>query len=80
MTIKIYRVYLRISNGGRVIASPKPNWKPMRTSNGIYLPTIQIALDLKIDEKEFDGARILLEQNIERSQPAVNVVEHEVSE
>jgi len=74
--IKKYRIYLRLTKKGKVVASTKPKFESLKTSSyGNYFPTIQIALDLLIDEKEFDGARILLEKKIKSSQPCVDIKE-----
>ena len=70
MVVKKFRVYLRMSENGRVTASRKPNFEALETPRYIQ-PTIQIALDLFIDEKEFHATRILLEQKITNSKPCV---------
>jgi len=73
------RIYLRISNygKGKVIAGLRPNYEPL--SNGyppadrVYYPTVMVALDLDIPEKEFDVARILLQAKISETKPAVEI-------
>ena len=49
----------------------KPNYSPIKF--GEYLPTVLVALDLEIPDKEFDAARILLEAKIQGTEPAVEV-------
>lgn len=80
MTTKTYRIYLRLSEEGKVSASTKPIYESLSigSSNKKYVPTLQIALDLKIDTIEFSAARILLEQNIEKVVPAVEINEVEI--
>ena len=76
MASKIYRVYLRISKGGRVEASKRPKFQSfdkLGYKGKRYSPTIIIALDLEIDGKEFDAAKILLKQKIEASKPCVEI-------
>jgi len=80
MTKKNYRIYLRISKNGIVKASRKPKFEALCSGGGQYstikyYPTIQIALDLKIDEKEFEATRILLETEINNSIPCVKIEE-----
>jgi hypothetical protein len=80
MVIKTFRVYLRITKNGLVKASRKPIFTPLSNElkyNRKFYSTIAIALDLKIDEKEFDAAKILLEQEIKNSIPAIQIAEKE---
>lgn len=68
------RVYLRIAKcrkGFIVRANQSPNPHPIKF--GEYRPTVSIALDLDIPDKEFDAARILLEAKIKETKPAVEI-------
>ncbi len=68
------RIYLRVGKcktGLSVRVENNPNYHPIKL--GEYLPTIIIALDLDIPDKEFDAARILLEAKIKETKPAVEI-------
>ena len=68
------RIYLRVAKcktGMSVKVENNPNHQAIRIKN--YLPTILIALDLEIPDKEFDAARILLEAKIKETIPAVEI-------
>ena len=71
------RVYLRIGKskkGCKVVASNRPNFNALDTGyNSPAYPTIQIALDLDIPDKEFDKSRILLEAKIKSTEPCVEI-------
>lgn len=74
------RVYLRIgktSRGFKSVATGKPNYSPIIQSgyNGEPYPTVAIALDLKIPDEEFSATRILLDKEIEKCVPAVEIEE-----
>ena len=71
-----YRVYLRISKKGLVRASTRPNYQALPGNDySKPQPTVSIALDLDIDDKEFEATRILLEKKIANLKPAVEVKE-----
>ena len=75
------RVYLRVAKcktGLSVKVENNPNYQSIRIKE--YLPTVLIALDLNIPDKEFDKARILLEANIKESIPAVEIEQVEIEE
>ena len=74
------RIYLKIGRNGssiKVKAMLKPNYEPLFKGTKHYQPkylsTVVIALDIDIDDKEFDSARILLEARIESAEPAVEI-------
>ena len=74
------RIYLRIARtrkGIKVIATTKLNYEAITTVKGyrsvIHHPTVIVALDLDIPEKEFEAVRILLEAKICSTQPAVKI-------
>lgn len=75
------RIYLRIAKSkaaGKIMvdASIKPKFEPLKTHayrNPLYQPTVQIALDIEIPDKEFEASRILLEAKIKEATPAVEV-------
>ena len=69
------RVYLRVAknqSGLSVRLESIPNYHPIRVKRD-FLPTVLIALELDIPDKEFDVARILLEAKIEETNPAVKI-------
>lgn len=78
------RIYLRIAkyaNGFMVKADKSPIQEPLRSSNYTkYRPTVLIALDLDIPDKEFDAARILLEAKIKETKPCVEIKQVEPGE
>ncbi len=83
--IKTFRVYLRIAKNGNVKASRKPSFESLKKGAGgyspkEYYPTLQIALDLKIDEHEFDAARILLEHEVHNAKLAIGIKEVDKNE
>ncbi len=68
------RIYLRVGKcktGLSIRVENNPNFHPIKL--GEYLPTVLIALDLDIPDKEFDAARILLKAKIEETKPAVEI-------
>jgi len=73
------KIYLRIGKGKKgmlVSAHKKPNYEPH--NNGYHyqrkhFPTVLIALEINIPDKEFEASRILLEANIEKTTPAVEI-------
>ena len=73
------RIYLRVAKDGssfKTAASSKPIKEPLSKgtyNSKRYLPTVLIALDLTIDDREFDDARIELEISIDRAEPAVEI-------
>ena len=71
------RIYLRLTNKGKgkVVASTKPIFKSLDSGPGHtkYYPTVFIALDLDIPDKEFTAARIQLEAKITSTEPAVEL-------
>lgn len=77
------RVYLRVAKsnrepGYRVLASAKPNYKPLYAAEGTFremaLPTAAFALDLDIPDEEFERAeQVLAEILVEHIEPAVEV-------
>lgn len=72
------RIYLRIGQGSRgtlVRADKKPIYEPIVVGsyNKKYLPTVQIALDLEIPDKEFQASRILLEAKIKETNSCVDI-------
>ncbi len=71
------RIYIRVAKhntGFMVKADKKPKREPLRASDyAEYRPTVLIALDLDIPDKEFDAARILLEAKIQETIPAVDI-------
>ncbi len=79
------RVYLRVgktSRGYKCVATGKPNYSPIIQSgyNGEAYPTVAVALDLKIPDEEFTATRILLDKEIKRCIPAVEIEEVEQKE
>lgn len=74
------RIYLRIGKVGsrfRVDAGTKPKYDSLYTGTGNYnkqpIPTVLVALDLDIDDREFDAIRVLLETRIEHPEPAIHI-------
>ena len=73
------RVYLRVakkkSGKTKVTVSTRALHGALEEGNYLKtpLPTVLIALDLTIPDKEFDAARIQLEANIAKTTPAVQV-------
>lgn len=73
------RVYLRVAKDGskfKAAASSKPIREPLSKgtyNNKRFLPTLLIGLDLTIPDIEFEDTRIILEANVERAEPAVEV-------
>lgn len=71
------RIYLQIAkdgNKGKVECSLKPKYKSlMKGYTKTPLPTIQIALDLDIADKEFDKSRVVLALTVKSSEPCVNI-------
>ena len=76
------RIYLRLGKskkGCKVVASTKPNFQALDNGtqynhkSNIAYPTIQIALDLDIPDKEFDKARVLLDAKIKSTEPCVEI-------
>ena len=73
------RIYLRVAKDGgkfKSAASSKPLKEPLFKGSGHnkrYLPTVLIALDMKIADREFDDARIELNISIDRAEPAIEV-------
>lgn len=68
------RIYLRVAKcktGLSVRAENSPNYHPIKFK--VFHPTVLIALDLDIPDKEFDAARILLEAKIQETEPAVEI-------
>ena len=78
------RIYLRIAKhrtGFMVKADKLPIQEPLRANNNSeYRPTVLIALDLEIPDKEFDVARILLEAKIKETIPVVEIEQVEIKE
>ena len=69
------RIYLRVAknkSGLSVRSESMPNYHPLRIKRE-FLPTVLIALELDIPDKEFDAARILLEAKIKETIPAVEI-------
>lgn len=73
------RVYLRIAKDKghlKFASSTKPKHDALKSgslNNEKVLPTILIALDVDVPDREFDATRILLETNVETYEPAVQV-------
>ena len=77
------RIYLRIgkypdSPKFKVDASRTPNHNTLTASTtynnkGKPIPTVLIALDLNIPDKEFDAIRIHLTADITHTEPAVEI-------
>lgn len=71
------RIYLQIAKDGskvKVECSLKPKFKSLlKVYSKIPLPTIQIALDLDIADKEFDKSRVVLALTVKSSEPCVNI-------
>jgi len=73
------RVYLRVAKNGskfKTAASSKPIKEPLFKGsyhNKEYLPTVLVALDMDINDREFDDARIELNITINRAEPAIEV-------
>lgn len=72
------RIYLRIGKtkrGAIVKASTKPSSEAVYTGsyNKKYLPTVLVAVDLIVPDKEFDSARILLQAEITKTTPACSI-------
>jgi len=74
------RVYLRIgqSEGGKVkfAVSSNPNNESLSIgsyNSKRYVPTVLIALDLTIDDREFNQPRIFLEADIQHTEPAAEI-------
>lgn len=75
------RFYLRVAKtryGLKVDASSKPKIEPLNTIVGYpnrkkYYPTVLIAFNLEIPDKEFDKARILLEAKVEETEPLIEI-------
>jgi len=68
------RIYLRIAKckkGFLLRADKSPNHEPIKF--GEYRPTVLIALDLDIPNKEFDNSRILLEAKIKETKSCVEI-------
>ena len=78
------RIYLRIakySTGFMVKADKSPKQEPLRSSSySKHQPTVLIALDLEIPDKEFDAARILLKAKIKETKPCVEIKQVEIEE
>jgi hypothetical protein len=79
----IFRIYLRVAKGdGKYLvnASTTPKFEPLY--KGTYAkkayPTVTLALDLDIPDSEFEATRILLQQKIQATVPAVNVTQENV--
>jgi len=75
------RIYIRIGKTKRnyiIRAEKNPNHEPLKF--GGFLPTVLIALDLDIPDKEFDSARILLQAKIKETVPAVEIEQVEVEQ
>ena len=69
------RIYLRIAKDGdkaKVDCSLNPYYDAL-TKGMRSLPTIQIALDLDIADKEFDKSRVVLALTVKSSEPCVNI-------
>lgn len=73
------KVYLNIGHykgKTKVTAHSKPNYKSIEMGNGnrsYPIPTVMVALELEIPDKEFDNARILLQTKIRETIPAVEI-------
>jgi len=71
-----HRIYLRITQRGLVKASTKPNYYSLPDDKySKPQPTLLFAIDLDIDEKEFESTRILLEAKINNPKPAIEIRE-----
>lgn len=73
-----YKFYVKIGKSGqgkfKVEASIRPNFKSMQKGyNGNYIPTIQIPIVLDIPECEFDNSHKLLEAEIKKSAPCIDI-------
>jgi len=73
------RVYLKVGKDGRgykVQALTKPKYSAMEKGDKWSkraLPTVLITLDLDIPDTEFEATRILLESEIKKTTPCVQV-------
>ena len=73
---KIYLRIAKLKKGFLVRADKTPNHQPIKF--GEYRPTVLIALDLDIPDKEFEASRILLEAKIQETEPAVEIKQVEI--
>ncbi len=78
MKARIYLRFAKCKEGFLVRVDKSPNLNPVR--HGGYKPTVSIALDLDIPDKEFDSTRILLEAKIKETIPAVEIKQVETEE
>lgn len=76
------RIYLRVGKTRRglvVQAHSKPVYRAIETNKtyrgSTYNPTVLLAVDLDIPDKEFDKAKNLLDLKIKSSQPAIELKE-----
>jgi hypothetical protein len=72
------RIYLRVARtkrGCAVHAATKPNHAPLATPGykPQYHPTVIVALEIEIPDKEFEASRILLQAKITQATPAVEI-------
>lgn len=75
------RAYIRIGKarmGTRFAISNKANFEPLYTGSGnyrTYVPTVSIALDIDIPDKEFDATKILLDAKIKTTTPCIEITQ-----
>jgi len=73
-----YRIYLKIARhrrakkGFMVDATKTPSPLPLKVGYTSF-PTLSIALDLEIDDKEFAPDRILIEKKIESPKLSISI-------
>ena len=73
------KIYLRIAqkkNGIIVKANAKPNYESLDNGSSYsrkYYPTVMVALELDIPDKEFSASRIQLEAKKAQTTPAVEI-------
>lgn len=73
------RIYLRLGKDGNKIAaaaSVKQIFEPISKGASYsrrYIPTVTVALDVEIDDSEFDLTRLLLNLKLEKTKAAAQI-------